>query len=191
MEYIIAPYGGDFFNYAYWDNAFTTEELDKLQEIALQATGAPKVGNDGGQIDYNYRRCNISWLFYKDNEWLYSRLDSIISKLNYDIFRYDILGFKEGLQLSNYKSEDSGFYDWHSDIGSRFNRKLSLSLQLTDATEYEGGSLELSIDNNNIIIPKKRGYISVFPSFISHRVSPVTSGSRQSLVTWINGPNFK
>jgi len=70
-------------------------------------------------------------------------------------------------------------------------RKLSLVLQLTDPEEYEGGDLELMTSSDPIAVLKQRGLISVFPSFVLHRVTPVTKGTRRTLVVWACGPEFK
>jgi PKHD-type hydroxylase len=73
------------------------------------------------------------------------------------------------------------------------DRKLSLIIQLTDPSEYEGGDFQFDSD-----IPqpdpaeiKQRGTVIVFPSFLRHRVTPVTSGVRRSLVSWVEGPKFR
>ena len=77
-------------------------------------------------------------------------------------------------------------------------RKLSVTCSLSDAKDYKGGELEFSQRNNlekdvsttcTQILP--RGSIVVFPSFVWHRVKPVTEGIRYSLVIWNIGPPYK
>jgi PKHD-type hydroxylase len=71
------------------------------------------------------------------------------------------------------------------------NRKLSCVLQLSDAADYDGGDLQLNNGSQIITVPKEKGTITFFSSFTLHRVTPVTRGKRQTLVTWLSGPNLK
>ena len=64
-------------------------------------------------------------------------------------------------------------------------------LQLTDPAEYEGGDLEIMSGAETDVVLKQRGLITVFPSYILHRVSPVTKGTRKTIVVWACGPAFK
>jgi PKHD-type hydroxylase len=88
---------------------------------------------------------------------------------------------------------DNSHYDWHQDINpNTFNspRKFSLVLQLSDPSEYEGGNLEIFSDKIHVV-EKKRGMVVGFPSYMPHRVTPVVSGIRKSLVIWVCGPPFR
>ena len=74
------------------------------------------------------------------------------------------------------------------------HRKLSMVIQLSDPKDYEGGILEIHANEHYPPPPdelKRRGTIVVFPSFLRHRVIPVTKGVRYSLVAWIEGPHFR
>ena len=53
------------------------------------------------------------------------------------------------------------------------------------------GELELRFGKDPITIGKERGLIALFPSYTMHRVTPVTKGTRYSLVAWVSGPAFK
>ena len=73
-----------------------------------------------------------------------------------------------------------------------FDRKLSMTVQLTDPTEYEGGDFHL--DDSVEPLPsfsKDKGSVLIFPSYINHKVSPVTKGIRRSLVAWFSGPRWR
>src|SRR5262249_59421735 len=113
--------------------------------------------------------------------------------VNAQHFQFDLTGFAEGLQLTRYDAADKGEYEWHQDCGAPEGvaRKLSLTLQLTDPGKYEGGGLELQYGSQPVEIPKRRGYIAIFPSYQLHRVTPVVQGTRNSLVGWISGPQFR
>jgi PKHD-type hydroxylase len=82
-------------------------------------------------------------------------------------------------------------YGWHQDYGAKVSRKLSLTVQLTDPSEYEGGNLQIMTTGTPVNARKQRGLIVAFPSYVLHQVTPVTQGSRQSLVAWVSGPAFK
>lgn len=110
-----------------------------------------------------------------------------------------ILNGLEAIQLGKYSI--GGHYDWHRDtaiyndvdIQAGLVRKLSMSILLNDPSEFEGGELEIEFSNGEIaknLLPKQ-GSIVVFPSFMRHRVSPTTLGTRYTAVTWANGPQFK
>jgi PKHD-type hydroxylase len=194
MEYHLTPYSEVRHPFAYWDNAFNDRELDWLQSRASESTFKAKLG--GNVSNDSLRRSKVNWLpANSDTIWVFERLSHIVSSLNSECFRFNLTGFGEMIQLTNYNSEDFGMYGWHIDMTNTTtspSRKLSLVLQLSDPSEYEGGNLELMPVSEEIIkIKKQRGLVVVFPSWTLHQVTPVTQGSRQSLVTWITGPAFK
>jgi PKHD-type hydroxylase len=82
-------------------------------------------------------------------------------------------------------------YGWHQDYGAEISRKLSIAVQLTDPSEYEGGNLQVKTSSEPQNVRKQRGLITIFPSYVLHQVTPVTQGSRQSLVAWVSGPAFR
>jgi PKHD-type hydroxylase len=105
-------------------------------------------------------------------------------------FQFDLTGFAEGIQFTQYKAP-SGHYVKHVDCIPGATRKLSLSLQLTDPKDYEGGDVVFHYKNNPDVAPKSKGTVIIFPSYVLHEVTPVTRGERYSLVAWITGPQFK
>lgn len=197
MQYVLTPYSNNQQEWAYWENAFTESQLNSLQNMASNPTSIAQVGGGvGGVVDNNIRRSGLNWLPNKpEYEWVFDTLGHVISSLNAQFFRFDLTGFGEHIQLTHYDSQNEGMYGWHVDHGMNSSspcRKLSLVLQLTDPSQYEGGNLEIQPHGNNIIkMKKQRGLVVVFPSWTLHQVTPVTAGTRQSLVAWITGPAFK
>ena len=119
--------------------------------------------------------------------------DKII-KANNEVWRLDLTGFNmfsDRPNILRYKAEEKGHYDWHFDYGSAFsNRKMSFSIQLSDPSEYDGGMLEIAgIQSNEET--RKKGTIIMFPSYVRHRVSPLTRGTRYCIVGWVHGPHFR
>ena len=126
-----------------------------------------------------------------DLDWAYRKITDIVLDLNSKYFKLDVSGFNEGLQFTNY-SAPSDKYGKHVDRSQGFIiRKLSLSIQLTDPTEYEGGELWLYEDDKGALMKKDQGTLILFPSFVLHEVKPVTKGERNSLVAWATGKQLK
>jgi PKHD-type hydroxylase len=178
-----------------WEGAFTEQELDWLQERAKNADQQAQVGGNPDQATLNnIRRSQVSWL-NKTPEiaWVYDKLSHAASSLNAEYYRFDLTGFGEPLQLTNYNQSEHGMYGWHQDYGGKLSpsRKLSIVLQLTDPAQYEGGNLQVMTGGEPKNVRKQRGLISVFPAYTLHQVTPVTQGTRQSLVAWISGPPFR
>lgn len=196
MQYLITPYATSMQPYCWWEKTFTESELDILQNQAIKSEEKATVGGNPEITElHKIRRSQVSWLNYEKNtEWIFQKLSHVVSSLNSQFYRFELTGFGEPLQLTNYNHIENGMYGWHQDYGGNLtvSRKLSLVLQLTDPAQYEGGNLEIMVGGNQpITVRKQRGLIVVFPSYQLHQVTPVTQGSRQSLVSWISGPTFK
>jgi|APGre2960657404_1045060.scaffolds.fasta_scaffold05716_3 PKHD-type hydroxylase len=178
--------------FAWWENGFTNEELDAICIMGERASPQPAIIGQGVR-DENIRGSTVSWL---DNEgWLADKLQHIARQLNGKFFGLDLWGFGEQFQYTTYKyvKKSKQHYDWHMDNGPNDNvpRKLSMVLQLSHPSEYEGGDLELMTGNVPHICKKEKGLLYAFPSYIVHRVTPITNGTRRTLVVWTSGPRFK
>lgn len=167
-------------------------EIDALIGTAREGGLAPGTTSGGGN-DPRIRRSQVLWLRRADgHEWLYKRIWQQVERVNKRVFGFDITGYHSAIQLARYAAEDEGFYTWHMDNGEKnAERKISLSVQLSGPEDYEGGELELWYKMRGIPAPKERGAIVTFPSFVMHRVNPVTRGERFSLVAWISGPRWR
>jgi len=193
MQFILTPYARPIEPFVRWEGAFTEEELDWLQKKASNSNEPAFVGTGKGpDVNTNIRRSQVSWLNNNaDTNWVFEKLSQVISQLNVDYFNFDLTGFGEELQLTNYDQSENGMYGWHQDYNGKISRKLSLIVQLTDPSEYEGGNLQIMTTGTPVNVRKQRGLITVFPSYVLHQVTPVVKGSRQSLVAWVSGPAFK
>lgn len=174
-----------------WEDVFTVEEIAKINAIgeSLLPTDA-KVGSG---LNKEYRRSKTSWIHLNDEtEWIFSKIGGVVSSINGKFYGFDIFGFAEAIQYTIYTEDEQGCYDWHLDWGSNTSqRKLSVVVQLTDPNEYEGGNLEIMASKTPDVVDKAIGRAVVFPSFTLHRVTPVTKGTRKTLVAWICGNAFK
>lgn len=199
-NYIFAPtpnFGVSEHPFVTWENGFTDEELNRL--IAYCDTLEPKkavVGGSAEDADISaIRESKVSWVgLNPDTEWIYDRLAFVARSLNGQFYKFDLYGFNEDLQYTTYKGDESGHYTWHLDTGATNDsapRKLSMVLQLSDPEDYEGGDLEVFSSPNPTKVTRKKGMVTAFPSYMLHRVSPVTKGVRKTLVVWVCGPAFK
>jgi len=134
-----------------------------------------------------YRSSKHIWLERDEkNLWCFDKMLAVAMAAN-KLFEFDI-DFFEALQLTRYDEGDH--YNWHFDLGpgKMGNRKMSITVQLSSPDDYEGGDLEIQlIDAQDFSAPREIGSVSVFPSFMKHRVTPVTKGTRYSLVVWASG----
>ena len=169
--------------------------------------GDPKKLNQQQVKDLKKKRdSNIVWL---SENWIYKELHPYIRQANDNAgwkFQWD---FSEACQFTKYNKGQ--YYDWHCDswhkpydhpntLSHGKIRKLSVTLSLSDEKDYKGGELEFDLRNfdpdkkRNTMLCKEirpKGSLVVFPSFVWHRVKPVTKGSRYSLVIWNLGWPFR
>lgn len=107
-------------------------------------------------------------------------------------WNYDLL-FYEKIQQTEYA--ENGFYGWHKDTYNpnelNQQRKLSISILLNDPKEFEGGKFQFKDLPKEDSLLTEQGSILVFPSFLEHRVTPITKGVRYSSVTWAVGNAFR
>jgi PKHD-type hydroxylase len=181
--------------WAYQHELFTSDEIDKIHNIAadyILDTGKVGSGKDES-MDTSIRNSNIAFLRSGDqaNKWIFERITGSIVNINQQFWNFDLRRI-ETLQYSEYRVGQ--FYKPHIDMmyqspGAAI-RKLSFTIQLTDPDEYEGGDVIVK-SGDNAPIHKTKGTISFFPSFILHEVTPITKGTRHALVGWVTGPAFK
>lgn len=174
---------------AFVEGLMSPEMCDRV--IALSEKSPRLEGRTGAELSTDKGRDSTLRFIWPSQEsnWLFDFLEDALMKLNRG-YGFELTGFYDGIQVATY--EPGGRYDWHLDLGPGVysSRKLSLSVQLSDAADYDGGELEfLSVTDE--LGPRSRGSLIAFPSYLAHRVRPVTRGTRVSLVSWIGGPPFR
>ena len=178
-----------------WRDLFTQAELDTLEQYCdgLPLEPARLTGEGNGGI----RTTEVAWVFRKaETEDLYLRMEAAVLRLNADLFRFDLTSLTT-MQYAVYRQEDAGYFDWHNDYGryrgdpGQEPRKITLSLQLSDGTAYDGCDLEVRAAHPLDTAPRERGALMAFRANALHRVTPVTRGVRKSLVIWAAGPEFR
>ena len=200
-------------NHTYGISTLLKEDLNTIekviQESGIKLDDAIMIEDEDSDklvSDTSIRSCKTGFLPPRDELiQLFGNLIQDYNK-NHSGWNYD-LEFIEAVQLGHYHEGD--FYDWHIDSfkdprirtkqevnpGKSYNRKISVTVWLNDPEEYEGGEFDLETRGPNaeerydtFKLPK--GSMIVFPSYRWHRVRPVTSGVRKSLVIWFLGSPF-
>jgi PKHD-type hydroxylase len=183
----------DFADYVWFKSFFSEEEVDTIRSIWNEEQAKDAAVNNAGKEESrdDLRKSQIMFLKPGSTDWIYNRLSEACIQVNTNRYKFEILGFQTELQLASYSN--AGFFDWHMDFGAGdiSNRKLSITVQLSDSSEYEGGDLQFMINQNIVNAPREKGTAIIFPSFALHRVTPVTKGTRKSIVGWIAGPPYK
>jgi PKHD-type hydroxylase len=181
---------GDRIWEAYIENILSDESLKFVDEYISQH-GLQPAGTVGIGDQDEIRKTNIRWIHMADDTLtFYNEIRNIVEMINRDKYNYQINKI-EPLQYSEY--EDGGHYTWHTDSVLRGEendtRKISFSILLND--DFEGGELQLyKFGDKPDTMRMKKNSVVFFPSFMLHRVTPVTKGVRKALVGWVHGPNF-
>ena len=146
------------------------------------------------ELNQSIRKTKVKHLLLNSNNlWIAQKVIPFIEEANNLRYKFKITRIKE-LQLLEYT--EGCFFDWHVDLKGNTEgttRKLSFIVFLSDKNNYEGGSLiwDLRNDPNIPITSMPLGSMIIFPSFIPHKITPVTKGVRHTLVGWIHGPLFQ
>ncbi len=167
---------------------YSAEDCETIKGMG----GAEQSGAIADEGRADYRDSRVRWLRPgPGNEWIFRRALDVVAAENRRSYRTEIAGFTEPLQIAEYGPGQH--YDWHLDFGAGAysTRKLSFIVQLSDPASYLGGAVELLVSREAIAIPREQGSLTIFPSFLLHRVCAVTEGLRHSLVGWIGGPHWR
>lgn len=147
---------------------------------------------ENGRKDKNIRLSDVKFLDPGKERRIVEPIWNLVQAANAQTFGVDLFGCFN-LQFTSY--EKGHFYGPHVDVfwrkdqnAPKADRKLSVSVLLNDPSEFAGG--DLIIDGDKIEM-KERGAMVVFPSYMPHEVTKVTRGTRLSLVSWIEGPEWR
>ncbi|GGL52886.1 2OG-Fe(II) oxygenase [Wenxinia marina] len=175
-------------------DALTPAECDRLLAL-VRAAPAREAALVGQTRDPGQRRAELVWTDeVPEAHWVMDRLIALVRSANRDAYGFDLTDFSESPQVARYGAERQGHFAWHADIGDgplARRRKLTLVVQLSEPADYEGGRLEVWPSGHPLTAETARGAATLFPSYLLHRVTPVTAGERFSLTTWAHGPRFR
>jgi len=189
--------------YAFVKNVFNKEECEAIIKIgtSLNINEAGVIKKEekeknikiSNKISSSIRKSNISWIFPNENtEWIFRKITDVVTSANNEFFKFNIYGLNEGFQFTHYKAP-GGHYDQHIDkFYGGIIRRLSFTILLNDKKDFKGGEFEIYEGRGETIVREQEiGNMIIFPSYVMHRVSPVTKGQRYSLVGWVTGDNIK
>ena len=176
-------------NWQMWSGGLSDTDLSMIfAEASKINTHTAKTFNNA---DAKTRSSEIKWL--TGNQSIQNILWGYVKAANENAFHCQIENICD-IQFTEYHANKGGHYDWHIDVNwdgvSGRDRKLSVTVQLSDSSEYEGGSFEFGECLTPDASSRVKGTVLVFPSYLQHRVLPVTSGTRRSLVAWFEGPRW-
>ena len=186
------PNNNNFAEYIYYEGFVMPHEVDRVTNFWAEDKIEKATVTGDEKYKDELRKSSVMFIEKTpENDWIYRKLAELAIMTNNQRYLFDILGFQQELQLTRYSEGD--FFDWHLDFGPGgiSTRKLSVTVQLSDPNDYEGGDLEFMINQNIVKAPRKKGTVIIFPSFILHRVTPITKGTRQSIVGWVAGPPYR
>ena len=173
-----------------WQSALSKEQINEILNLVDNnfLLNAPVFSSS--KLIQKKRSSKIYWI---NESWVQELLWEYILEANKKTFHFDVIN-KSEIQFTEYRSDEGGKYDWHHDVNwngqEGLDRKLSISIQLSDKLDYEGGNFEFEEITSSMDF-KEIGTIIIFPSYLRHRVTKVTLGTRRSLVAWFYGPNWK
>ena len=177
-------------NWQMWSGGMSDQEISTifLEALKLDTHTASTFNN----ADTRVRSSEVSWL--SGNNAVQDILWKYVTAANENAFKVQVENVCD-IQYTEYHASKGGHYDWHIDVnwdgnGVRY-RKLSVTVQLSHPNEYEGGGFEFAECQNPDASSRIKGTVLVFPSYLQHRVLPITSGTRKSLVAWFEGPRWQ
>jgi PKHD-type hydroxylase len=188
------------FSYIIDNGFFSSQDVDIINNYC-KGLNLSEGSLFSGESNYSERKANIAFIHSKDhiNGWIYDKLNTLIGYYNDNYFGYDLVGY-DYMQYAEYT--ESCHQNFHMDISFTIDknyisdtlRKLSVVLLLSEPeVDFTGGDflLNLSHEGRAERVNLRKGSVVMFPSFIIHKVAPVTSGLRKTLVVWPIGPKFK
>ena len=186
------------FNDQFCDHIISAAKLYPEQGGVVGSIDAA-TGESSSALNQEIRNSTIRWIDIYAHREINTILNDYVNAVNSSLFGFDVSFGFNSLQYTEYNGDGPSpqFYDWHMDClfdNAVLDRKLSAVVQLSNPDDYEGGLFEMegcARPSFNVEPFLPRGSLLIFPSYLKHRVLPVTKGLRKSLVTWYNGPKFR
>lgn len=154
--------------------------------------------DETSRTDNSVRESEIRWIDRTDinSRFIADIIYYYVHEANRNAFNVDVNYLKD-IQYTKYFGKNKGHYKQHCDTfwanhNNAYDRKLSVTIQLSNSDEYEGGDFKFTdCESPNAEELRKKGTVLVFLSPIYHCVEPVTKGERKSLVAWVEGPKWR
>ena len=194
MAYTFDKETNDPQQYYWFKDGFSKKELSKIYKD-IDTLPFQEATTFSNKSDTSVRSSSVKWIPQNAEwSWLYEKLINFAVIANEELWKFDLMSAPELIQYTEYYDVEGGHYDWHQDIGPNEGslRKVSITVQLSEPDEYQGGDLEVWTGGNSISSAERgAGVVVVFPSYLMHRVTKVTKGTRRSFVLWVGGDHYK
>jgi PKHD-type hydroxylase len=190
---IFTPKETNLMNWYWFASGFSTDEIEKVHQHARNIPSNDGLINASSSPDLNYRKSRICWIEpNEEHGWLYDKIMNMVVEANDTLWQFDLHSAFDHIQYTEYLG-GGGHYEYHLDIGpgTCSYRKVSVVVQLSDPADYQGGELQILKGRDPEIMPNNKGAVIIFPSYFLHRVTPVISGLRRSLVMWVGGTPYR
>jgi len=183
--------------FTYQKNFLNKKELKIIEKLSktLSYEKSSIGDNENSRTSIERRNSMTGWIEYNvDTMWLF---DKIFGHAYQNVWGLDVTGIHDMIQYTVYPAEnEEQYYHSHRDTGpGTWWRKVSMTIQLTEPDEFEGGGLQIEDPGGTgewMDTPHEdRGDMIMFPSFMRHQALPVTKGTRKCLVAWISGPPLR
>lgn len=175
-----------------WEGVLPTETVEDIIKRGQEQQIKDAEIFSNNNADNSVRSSKISWLTGEQD--ILNLLFDYVDQANQLAFSVDVWRNAE-IQYTEYRAEENGHYTWHHDVhwntDKTSSRKISVTVQLSDPPEYAGGEFEFQGIENPGPESRTKGTVLAFPSYLEHRVKPVTAGTRKSLVAWFEGPHWR
>jgi len=177
----------------YYENFFNLKTVKEINKIAKQKKDQSAIDAKASAVS---KVCDVTVFNYGYIKHILDPLNEYIDYINQEEFGYDLYPMTtyHTLNHNTYKADNNGHYDYHID-GEGYDKintsKITCLINLSEKT-YEGGDFYIFQGSENKVKELNTiGSIVMFPSFLNHRVSPVTKGERTSLAIWRKGPHWR
>lgn len=180
------------YDYVWHKNLYTIEECQSLKKLCAEHVN---VSVEDKKAEGVKKTAHVGSFALGPLRSVLEKFNQTIISVNRNSFGLDVFETcnQEYLNLNVYNWVNKGEYSWHADkvLNEPYDIKLTAILNV-GTEELIGGNFELFL-NEPIVIEEinEPGTLLVFPSFIQHRVTPVTSGERVTISRWVNGPTYK
>lgn len=177
-------------NWQMWSGGLSQTDISTIFREASKVN--KQAATTFNNADTSVRSSDVAWL--SGNRAVQDILWRYVKTANENAFGFQVENVCD-IQYTEYHGHKGGHYDWHIDVnwdGSEArDRKLSVTVQLSNPNEYDGGGFEFAECQTPDASSRQKGTVLVFPSYLQHRVLPITSGTRKSLVAWFEGPRWQ
>ena len=180
------------YNYWYWNNVYTTDEIKELHKLIDEKHDKTAVDKPALSAIKTSKLKMVSWFDMKDK---LCHIEQALLQVNSEHFGFNLWPQYDSQKviLNEYDCNNQGQYGWHKDASDNFVYDMKFTLLVNLSLEpYEGGHFYIFDSNGgeHVKVLDKPGSVIAFISSQFHKVTPVTSGKRHSLTLFYSGPRF-